>query len=104
MEITLQGTLKFFHLSEILSFLNIGEKTGTLNLSSGAKVADIYFDAGNVVYAVSNQEKFRLSALLIRKHKMEEDVWQKLEQIMIQQREKFGRIAVEQNVLTEEEL
>lgn len=104
MEITLQGTLKFFPLSEILTFLNIGKKTGTLNLICASKKADIYFDSGSLVYAVSNQEKFRLAAILIRKKKIDEAGWKQLEELMVQQGEKFGRIAVERNVLTEEEL
>jgi len=103
-EITLQGTLKFFPLSEILTFLNIGKKTGTLNLFFASKVADIYFDSGNLVYAVSNQEKFRLAAVLIRKKKLDEAGWKQLEELMMQQGEMFGRIAVERNVLSEEEL
>jgi hypothetical protein len=104
MEITLQGTLKFFPLSEILTFLNIGKKTGTLNLSCASKAADIYFDSGNLVYAVSNQEKFRLAAVLIRKKKLDEAVWKQLEELRVQQGEKFGRIAVERDILSEEEL
>ncbi len=82
----------------------MGEKTGTLNLSSGSQVVDIYFDAGNVVYGSSNHEKFRLAAVLLRKKKIDEMLWKKLEQLMVDQKEKFGRVAVEQNVLTEEEL
>jgi len=104
MEITLHGTLRFFKLSELLNFLNIGQKTGTLNLSDGSKLADIYFDSGNVVYAASNQEKYRLGAVLIRKKKIDEDVWRKLENLMVQQGEKFGKIAVEEKVLSENEL
>ena len=104
MEITLQGTLKIFHLAEILTFLNIGKKSGTLNLSLASHTADIYFDAGNVVYAASNQERFRLSAVLMRKQKIDETTRKMLEDLMLQQGEKFGRIAVEQGTLSEEEL
>jgi hypothetical protein len=104
MEITLQGTLRFFKLSELLNFLNIGQKTGTLNVSVGQKLADIYFDTGNVVYALSNQEKYRLGSVMIRKKKIDEGVWKKLETLMVQQGEKFGKVAVEEKVLTESEL
>jgi pSer/pThr/pTyr-binding forkhead associated (FHA) protein len=104
MEITLQGTLKFFKLSELLNFLNIGQKTGTLNVSVGQKLADIYFDSGSVVYAVSNQEKYRLGSVMIRKKKIDEQVWKKLENLMLQQGEKFGKVAVEEQVITESEL
>src|SRR5688572_30603915 len=104
MDITLQGTLESFHISEILTFLNMGEKSGTLNLLSNGKSTDIYFLNGNVVYAVSNQERMRLSAVLLRRQRIDDAGWRRLEQLMRSQGEKFGRIAVAQNVLTEEEL
>src|SRR5262245_11412713 len=104
MEITLQGTLRFFKLSELLTFLNIGAKSGTLNVSSANKTADIYFDSGNVVYAASNQEKFRLSAVMLRKQKIDEATWKKIEALMVEQGEKFGKVAVEQKVISDGEL
>jgi hypothetical protein len=104
MEITLQGTLRFFKLSELLNFLNIGQKTGTLNVSVASKMADIYFDSGNVVFAASNQEKYRLGAVMIRKKKIDEVAWKTLESLMLQQGEKFGKVAVEQKMITEQEL
>ena len=104
MDITLEGTLQSFHISEILTFLNMGEKSGTLNLLFNGKSADIYFLKGNVVYAVSNQERMRLSAVLLRRHRIDEAGWRQLEKLMRTQGEKFGRIAVEQNFLTNEEL
>ena len=104
MEITLHGTLRFFKLSELLNFLNIGGKTGTLNVSSDSKTADIYFDSGQVVYSVSNQEKFRLAAVMLRKHKIDEGTWKTLEGLMASQGEKFGKVAVEQKVISEGEL
>jgi hypothetical protein len=104
MEITLQGTLRFFPLAEILTFLNIGKKTGTLKLSFEEREADVYFDSGNVVFAGSNQEKLRLSTILIRKQRIDEGAWKKIEAFMLQRGEKFGRIAVEQGILSEEEL
>ena len=104
MEIILQGTLKSFHLSEILSFLSIGKKSGTLNLSVASRAGDIYFDAGNIVYAASNQERFRLGSVLLRKQKIDEITRKRLEDLMLQGGTKFGRIAVEQGALSEEEL
>ena len=104
MDITLQGTLHSFHISEVLTFLNMGEKTGTLNLSTGSTVVDIYIQKGNVVYAKSNQERMRLSALLLRKERIDEECWRRIEQLMRTQQEKFGRVAVEQKILTEAEL
>ena len=104
MEITLQGSLKFFKLPEILTFLHLSEKSGTLNLVSGSKELYIYFRSGSVVFATSNQEQFRLAAVLLRKKKIDYAQWRKIEEPMLRLGEKFGRIAVEQNILTDEEL
>jgi hypothetical protein len=82
----------------------MGEKPGTLNLTSGDKNVDLYFDSGNIIYAASNQVMYRLSSLLLRKNKIDASVHKRLEEIMLQQKSKFGQIAVEQKVLTEEDL
>jgi hypothetical protein len=82
----------------------MGEKSGTLKLTSGLKSADLYFDSGNVIYAASNQEDLRLAAILIRNKKIDGTMWKKLEELMTQKSEKFGRVAVEQKVLSEKDL
>jgi hypothetical protein len=102
--ITLQGSLKSFKLPDILTFLNMSRKSGTLNLISGKRESFVYFDQGSVVYASSNQEKFRLSAILIWRKRITNEQWRDIERIMLDQGEKFGKVAVEQKILTEDEL
>ncbi|PWT91773.1 MAG: hypothetical protein C5B54_04690 [Acidobacteria bacterium] len=104
MEITLQGTLKSFKLPDVLTFLNISRKSGTLNLNNNGSEAHIYFENGGVVYASSNQERFRLAAILIHKKKIDNTQWKKLEKIMVERGEKFGKVALEEGVLSEPEL
>ena len=104
MDNTLQGNLKSFRLPEILTFLNMGEKTGTLHLFHDKKELRIFFDRGAVVFATSNEEKFRLAAVLVRKKKITEENWKRLEGLMLQQGEKFGKVAVAEEILTEKEL
>src|SRR5205085_9064653 len=64
----------------------------------------VYFENGAIIYAASNQEKFRLGSILIYRNRISSAQWQALERVMIQQGEKFGRVAVQENVISEEEL
>lgn len=102
--ITLQGSLKSFKLPDILTFLSIGRKSGTLNLVSSNRESFIYFENGSVIYASSNQEKFRLGAILIWRKKITPEQWRSMEKVMLEQGEKFGKVAVEQKLLSEDEL
>src|ERR1051326_7615723 len=56
---SLQGSLDSFKLPDVLTFLNATQKTGMLTLPRGAKEAYVFFRAGALVYAASNQEPFR---------------------------------------------
>lgn len=102
--ITLQGSLRSFKLPDILTFLNMSRKSGTLNLVSGNRESFVYFDQGSVVYASSNQEKFRLSAILISRNRISNEQWRDIERMMLEHNEKFGTVAVEKKILTEDEL
>lgn len=103
-ESSLNGKLASFRLPDILTFLNLGRKTGTLTLLNGARAAHIHFSSGAIVFAWSNQKKFRLGRVLQKKKRIASDEARRIESIMLEQGEKFGRVAVEQNVLTEDEL
>src|SRR5205085_5135683 len=104
MLISLQGNLKSFKLPDILTFLNMSRKSGTLDLSDESRETFVYFENGAIIYAASNQEKFRLGSILIYRNRISSAQWQALERVMIQQGEKFGRVAVQENVISEEEL
>src|SRR5262249_52329603 len=64
----------------------------------------VHFDNGYVIFAASNQEKFRLSAVLLWRKKITNDQWQNVERLMKQHGDKFGKIAVQEKILTEKEL
>lgn len=104
MESSLNGKLASFRLPDILTFLNLGRKTGALTLLNGPRAAHIHFSSGAIVFAWSNQKKFRLGKVLQKKKRIASDEARRIESIMLEQGEKFGRVAVEQNVLTEDEL
>ena len=104
MESTLQGKLISFKLPDILTFLHMSRKTGRLTLQSRTRSAHIHFDHGEIIFAWSNQKKFRLGKILQKKKRIGVDQAKAIESAMLEENAKFGRIAVEQNILTEPEL
>ncbi len=100
----LHGFLDFFPLPMVLQFLSMNEKTGGLTLVSQERETQIFFDHGNVIFAVSNQEKFRLYEILLRKRKINARQQKMIDERMLHGGRKFGTIAVEEGILTGEEI
>jgi hypothetical protein len=87
-----------------LTFLASARKSGTLTLTSAGKEATVFFDNGSVVYAGSNQEPLRLGAVLLRKKKISADQRAAIDKLMHAEGGRFGQIAVQQGLLTEDQL
>ena len=103
-EAVLRGSLVSFKLADVLTFLSMSRKSGTLVLLSEERRAAIVFVNGAVVYAGSNQDKLRLSAILLRKRKISREHFEAIDALMTQEAGRFGAIAVQQGVLSEEQL
>lgn len=56
---SLQGSLDVFKLPDVLAFLNSIQKTGMLALTLGEKEVYVFFRAGALVYAATEQEPRR---------------------------------------------
>ena len=56
---SLQGSLDVFKLPDVLTFLNSTQKTGMLALTLGEKEVYVFFRAGALVYAATEQEPRR---------------------------------------------
>src|SRR3990172_3887194 len=104
MEITLQGSLKSFRLPDIFTFLNRNLKTGTLSVNNRTSESYVFFEDGTVVFATSNQERFRLGEILRDKNRITETQRCDVERSMLQERIKFGRAALQSELLAETEL
>lgn len=104
MESSLEGKLKSFKVPDILTFLNLSRKTGCLSLSHDSSSANIHLESGSIVFASSNQKKMRLGRLLLKRKRIEPEQANQIEAIMLEQGEKFGRVAVEEKILSEQEL
>ncbi len=101
---SLQGSLDSFKLPEVLTFLSTARKTGTLAVESASWRSSIYFDTGALVYATSNQASLRLGELLLRKKRITSEQFQQIDTFIQSDGGRFGQIAVQQGVLTEEQL
>lgn len=100
----LQGSLASFKLPDVLAFLNTTRKTGTLSLSNGEQTADVYYQDGSLIYAGSNQERFRLGAILLRRRSITPEQHAALDAVVARERRRFGEVAVERGILTEDAL
>jgi hypothetical protein len=100
----LTGSLDSFKLPEVLTFLNATRKSGTLTVTCDGREAYVFFDAGALVYAGSNQEQFRLSAILLRKKKITREEHDRIDALMQREGGRFGQLAIQQGILTAEQL
>ena len=101
----LQGSLDSFKLPEVLTFLNTTRCSGTLTARCGdGREAYVFFDNGALVYAGSNQEQFRLSAILLRKKRITREQHEEIDALMTREGGRFGQIAIHHGILTEPQL
>lgn len=103
-EPSLRGSLASFRLPDVLTFLASTRKSGTLTLTTGSNEATVYFDAGAVVYAGSNQETLRLGAVLLRKKHISAGQRDAIDELMKAEGGRFGQLAVKQGLLTDDQL
>ena len=103
-EEVLHGDLAAFRLPAVLTFLSNGRKRGTLTLTLGEKEALLFFEDGALVFAGSNQESFRLGSILLRKKKITREQGATLDELMLRAEGQYGELAVQEGVLTEEQL
>lgn len=100
----LQGDASAFRLPEVLTFLSTTRKTGTLTLVNSDREVRLFFHDGALVYASSNQEQFRLGAILLRKKKITRDQRDRIDALMQRDGGQFGQLSVQSGVMTDAEL
>ncbi|HSP17238.1 MAG TPA: DUF4388 domain-containing protein [Thermoanaerobaculia bacterium] len=103
-EVVLQGSLASFKLPEVLTLLHNAKKSGTLVLAGFGRQSYVLFSHGSLVYAGSDQEKFRLGALLLRRKMISREQLQHIDEIMRRDGGRFGQIAIWNGILTEEQV
>jgi len=88
----------------VLTFLSTTRKSGTLTVTKEGKEASLFFDDGALVYAGSNQERFRLGSILLRKKKMTRGQSERIDSLMTGEGGRFGQHALREGVLTDAQL
>ena len=92
---SLQGSLDVFKLPDVLAFLHSTHKTGMLTLTFGEKEAYVFFRAGSVVYAASNQEALRLGPILVRKKQLSREKADEIDDLMLRSGGQWGDLAMQ---------
>lgn len=72
-DLEIKGNLLDSRLAELLVEISQTSLTGSLRVSNAAQKIVVYFDAGEVVFAVSNARFFRLFEMLLREHKISKE-------------------------------
>lgn len=103
-DVVLSGSLGPFKLPDVLTFLHTTQKSGTLSVTNDRKETHVFFDAGSLIYAGSNQEPFRLGSILLRKRKITKEQSDQIDELMRHEGGRFGEIAVQQEILSDEQL
>ena len=70
----LEGDLGRLDVPDVLSFLNMGRRTGVLALEKPDQETKLFFREGNPVYASSTKEELHLGAMLVRMRKVSADL------------------------------
>jgi Flp pilus assembly protein TadD len=68
----LKGNSRAHPFAELIVEIVHAKLSGSLRLSSGSSKTILYFDAGRVVYAVSNARKLRLFSILLAQNKIDQ--------------------------------
>jgi len=66
----IKGNLNEHQLAELLIEISQANLNGSLRVSSQTRKTIVYFDAGEIVFAVSNTRRFRLFEMLLRENKI----------------------------------
>jgi len=89
---SINGTLKTMSVSDLLQFLAVGRKTGTLKIGRARVVKQIFLENGVIVGSSSNDPKEFLGQVLLHYGKITEDQLQEALEIQRHSGSKLGTI------------
>lgn len=102
-EVILAGSVGEIGIPDILSFFNMFRKTGILSFVLGGGSKNIYFDAGEVVFASSDFPGEDLGEILLGMGKVGREIAQKARQLAAG-RANLGKFLVEKKVIASKDL
>lgn len=104
MDHALYGSLQSFRLFDILSFLQLSKKTGTLSVEDATRKATLFFEAGALRFATTDQKHLRVGAILSTRKRLSAAQLQQVEALRALEAEQFGQLAVQRGFITNDEL
>jgi hypothetical protein len=102
MEKILEGNLACFEVPDILTFLNLGRRTGALVMERSDYETKLYLREGRPVFATSTAEQLRFGVLLVKMGKLGAREMERL--AGRQKSSRIGQVLLQEKVLTEDEL
>jgi hypothetical protein len=103
MEKIIEGDLSRFEVPDLLTFLNMGRRTGVLALERPEQESKLFFREGNPIYSTSTRDSLRLGNMLVRLGRVLPD---QLQRVLGRLGPGFriGQALLVEKVLNEEEL
>ena len=101
---SLSGNLKTMDLAELLQWLTLGRKTGSLTFIKGKAKNYIYFREGHIISSSSNDPTKYLGQFLLFQGKITESQLRRAVEIQQQTRAQLGRVLVQENFVAKEEV
>src|SRR5437870_3634410 len=103
MQKILEGDLSKIEVPDLLTFLNMGHRTGVLALERSEQETKLFFREGRPVYATSTRDDLKLGSMLVRMGRVQADV---LERVLSGPKKpgRIGHALLAENVLSEAEL
>lgn len=103
MEKILDGNLARFEMPDILTFLNMGRRTGVLVLEHPDQESKVFFREGRPIYATSTKEDLRVGNMLVRQGKVKTAELERILE-MRQPGQKIGEALLQHRILRQDEL
>ena len=103
MQKVLEGDLSKFEVPDLLTFLNMGHRTGVLALERPEQETKLFFREGRPLFATSTRDDLRLGSMLVRMGKVQPEV---MEKVLSGPRKpgRIGHALLAHDVLSEAEL
>src|SRR5688500_975138 len=100
----LSGNLRTMLPGDLLQWLSLGQKTGTLVISNQRVEKKIFFKNGRVISSASNDPREYLGQFLLSHGFITEQELKKAMEVQMQSRILLGKILVMIDVITEDDL
>ena len=101
----ISGNLKTMVLAELLQWLSMGQKTGTLVIGGSGKIKKrIFFDQGSIISSASTDPKEYLGRFLVNHGYVAEDPVNAAVARQKEEKQLLGKILVEMGTIAEEDL